>query len=89
MNFTRLAHKVSLQLYAYESQPIISVRKPVSLSFSNLFLGMNYQLQVSSDLKTWTNQGSPFTPTNTVMDYPQYFDVDNGNQLFFRLTNAP
>jgi len=30
-----------------------------------------------------------FTPTNTVMDFPQYFDVPNWNQLFFRLQTSP
>jgi len=77
------------QVYAYESQPIVSLRKAVSPSFSNLFLGTNYQLQVSTDLNTWTNNGSSFTPTNTAMAYPQYFDVDNWGQLFFRLQVAP
>ena len=77
------------QLYAYESQAIVGLKKAVKPSFSNLFLGTNYQLQVSSDLNTWTNQGSPFTPTNSVMDYPQYFDVDNWSQLFFRLQASP
>jgi len=74
------------QLYAYESQqPIVALKKAVKPSFSNLYLGTNYQLQVSTDLTTWTNNGSPFTPTNSVMDYPQYFDVDNWNSLFFRV----
>ena len=77
------------QLYAYESQPTVTLKKIVKPSFSNLFLGTNYQLQVSTDLTTWTNNGSPFTPTNTVMDYPQYFDVDNWNSLFFRLQTTP
>ncbi len=77
------------QLYAFESQPIVGLRKAVIPSFSNLFLGTNYQLQVSGDLNTWTNQGASFTPTNTVMDYPQYFDVGDWNQLYFRLQTAP
>jgi hypothetical protein len=77
------------QLYACESQTIVSLKKAVKPSFSNLYLGTNYQLQVSSDLITWINSGSPFTPTNTVMDYPQYWDVDNWNDLFFRLQVSP
>jgi hypothetical protein len=77
------------QLYAFEWQPTVTVRKAVSPSFSNLYLGTNYQLQVSSDLNTWTNQGAPFTPTNTIMDYPQYFNVANWNELFFRLQVSP
>lgn len=77
------------QLYAYEFQPIVSLKKAVKPSFANLFLGANYQLQVSTDLNTWTNSGSPFTPTNSVMDYPQCFDADNWGELFFRLQVAP
>lgn len=77
------------QLYAYESQPTVSLRKALKPSFSNLFLSTNYQLQVSTDLSNWTNSGSAFTPTNTVMDYPHYFDVDDWAQLFFRLQVAP
>jgi len=77
------------QLYAYESQPIVSFKKAVKPSFSNLYLGTNYQLQVSTDLNTWTNNGAPFTPTNTIMDYHQYFDVDDWGQLFFRLKVSP
>ena len=63
--------------------------KAVTPSFSNLFLKRIYQLQVSSDMSNWTNQGSPFTATNTSMIYPQYWDVDNWNQLFFRLQVPP
>lgn len=63
--------------------------KAVQPAFTNLFHGSNYQLQVSSDLITWTNQGSPFTATNIYMTYPHYFNVDNWNQLFFRLQANP
>jgi len=69
--------------------PIVSLIKAVKPSFSNLSLGTNYQLQVSTDLSTWTNQGSAFTATNSSMIYPQYFDLDNWNELFFRLQVAP
>ena len=77
------------QLYAFESRPIVALRKAVSPSFSNLYLGTNYQLQISTDLSTWTNSGAAFAPTNTVMAYPQYWDVDNWNSLYFRLQVAP
>jgi len=70
-------------------QPSMLLKKAVKPSFSNLQLGTNYQLQVSSDMKTWTNQGSPFAPTNTVMDYPQYWDVANWGGLYFRLQVSP
>jgi len=80
------------QLYAYEYaiefEPIVSLLKAVKPSFNYLLPGTNYQLQVSSDLNTWTTN-STFTATNTSMTYTQYFDVDNWEQLFFRLQVAP
>jgi len=54
-------------------------------TFANLILTTNYQLQVSGDLNKWTNQGSEFTATNSNMVYPQYWNVDDWSQLFFRL----
>jgi hypothetical protein len=67
----------------------ISLIKAVKPAFSGLLLGTNYQLQVSSDLNTWTNRGSFFTATNPSMIYPQYFDVADWGQLFFRLETTP
>ena len=72
-----------------ESGPRVSLIKAVKPAFNNLTLTTNYQLQVSADLNTWTNQGSAFTATNTSMVYPQYWDVDNWNSLFFRLQVSP
>jgi hypothetical protein len=69
--------------------PQVSLIKAVKPSFSNLTINANYQLQVSGDLNTWTNQGSAFTATNSSMVYPQYWDVDNWIKLFFRLQAAP
>ena len=77
------------QLYIIESGPRVSLIKAVKPSFSNLTIGANYQLQVSGNLNTWTNQGSPFTATNTSGVYPQYWDVDDWSQLFFRLQVSP
>jgi hypothetical protein len=77
------------QLYAIESGPRVDLIKAVKPSFSNLTLTTNYQLQVSSNMSTWTNQGSPFTATNSAMIYPQYFDVDNWDKLFFRVQSVP
>jgi hypothetical protein len=77
------------QLYVYESGPRVDLIKAVKPSFSNLTLTTNYQLQVSADMNNWTNQGSAFTATNTSMVYPQYWDVDNWKQLFFRLQVNP
>jgi len=61
----------------------------VTPSFKNLSLGTTYQLQFSPDLKTWSNAGPAFTPTNSSQVYGQPFDVTNRNQLFFRLQAAP
>jgi Concanavalin A-like lectin/glucanases superfamily len=81
------------QLYAYEYaiefEPIVSLLRAVKPSFAYLVPGTNYQLQVSGDLINWTNQDLPFTATNTSMTWPQYFDVDNWGQLFFRLQVTP
>jgi hypothetical protein len=71
------------------ASPQVGLIKAVKPWLSNLTINTNYQLQVSGDLNTWTNTGSPFTATNTSMVYPQYWDVDNWNQLFFRLQVAP
>jgi len=77
------------QLYAYESQPIVALKQAFKPTFSNLFLGTNYQLQISSNLNSWTNFGVPFTPTNTVQEFTNYFDTDVWGKLFFRLQTAP
>jgi hypothetical protein len=66
-------------------QPTFAVQP----TFANLILGTNYQLQVSGDLNTWTNQGSALTATSSSIVYPQYFNVDTWNKLFFRLQVAP
>jgi hypothetical protein len=76
-------------LYAYESRPLVNLIKIVQPSLANLTIGTNYQLQVSTDLNTWTNNGSVFTATNAAVIYPQYFDVSNWGELFFRLQVAP
>jgi hypothetical protein len=77
------------QLYQFEAGPNIALIKAVKPSFSNLSLGTNYQLQVSGDLNSWTNQGSVFAATNSAIVYPQYFDVENFGELFFRVQVAP
>jgi hypothetical protein len=77
------------QIYALESSPTIGLRKALRPVFSNLVLGSNYQIQVSTDLLAWTNYGSAFLATNSIMDSPDYFEVDTWNQLFFRLQSVP
>jgi hypothetical protein len=69
--------------------PLVGLLKAVKPSFSNLWVGTNYQMQLSGDMNTWTNHGAAFTATNTSMVYPQYWDVDNWNSLFFRLQRVP
>jgi hypothetical protein len=84
----------------YSSAPTIVIYPPnqnwqvglldeVVPTFSGLSSGSAYQLQVSSSLTTWTNQGAPFTATNSIMVYPQGYTVSNWNQLYFRLLLAP
>ncbi len=87
-NRALLSNEVA-QLYAIESAPRVDLIKAVKPSFSNLIVGRNYQLQLSENLNTWTNQGAAFPATNNNMIYPQYFDVGNWGQLFFRAQVVP
>jgi hypothetical protein len=77
------------QLYSIESGPKIDLIKAVKPSFSGLSVGTNYQLQVSGNFTTWTNEGTPFPATNSIMVYPGYFDVPNWQALYFQLKVAP
>ncbi len=67
----------------------VNLHKAVYVDFSGLSPGSHYQLQFSPDLYNWTNDGSPFTATNTTMPYSKYWNVENWNSLFFRLQTAP
>ena len=69
--------------------PILNLRKAVYVDSSNLKIGANYQLQVSTGLNTWTNSGTAFTATNSTWRSTNYWDVDGWSQLFFRLQVAP
>jgi len=73
------------QLYQSQSSPLVNLVKAVTVSFSNLTVGTNYQLQVTSNLNSWTNFGTPITATNSFMTYSNYWNVSDWNQLFFRL----
>ena len=83
----------------YTSAPIVYISSPLGVqigilqavlpTFSDLAVGSNYQLQASTDLSTWTNQGSAFTATNAAMPYSQYFNVTSWSQLYFRLQAVP
>jgi hypothetical protein len=72
------------QLYLIEGN-ILNIHEAVYVDDDYLLVGTNYQLQVSSDLNTWTNQGAAFTATNTYWRSTNYWDVTNWNQLYFRL----
>jgi Concanavalin A-like lectin/glucanases superfamily len=78
------------QLEQFEAarRPMLSLIKAVKPAFSLLSVGTNYQLQVSADLVSWTNHGSPFTATNSNMTLPEYWDVGNWTGLYFRLQAA-
>jgi hypothetical protein len=73
------------QLYAIESGQSLSLIKAVTLQDYSLDVGTNYQLQVSSDLINWTNQGAVFTATSSYWLSTNYWNVANWNQLFFRV----
>ena len=77
------------QLFALESGPRVELIKAVKPSFSALWIGTNYQMQLSADMNTWISHGAPFTATNNTMIFPQYWDVENWDKLFFRLKIAP
>ena len=57
--------------------PVVNLINAVKPSFTNLALGVNYLLQTSTDMNSWTNVGTFFTAINTSMVYPQYWDVEN------------
>jgi multidrug transporter EmrE-like cation transporter len=76
------------RLYQIEGAPkikIINLTNDVTISFANLAVGTDYQLQVSTDLNSWTNFGAAFTATNSFMIYTNNWNVSDWNQLFFRL----
>jgi hypothetical protein len=77
------------QLYAIESGPPFQINKAVYLSDNSLYVGSNYQVQVSTDLINWTNSGSPFTAISSYWQSTNYWNVANWNQLFFRLKTSP
>lgn len=77
------------QLYEAEKPAVVNIRKAVSLEFSGLKMGSNYQLQISPALNTWTNAGTPFPATNTTIRSTQYWDVDEWSERYFRLQILP
>jgi hypothetical protein len=74
-----------VQLYSVEATLPLTIRKAVYVDSGSVTVGSNYQVQISSDLINWSNQGSVFTATNAYWRSAEYWDVDNWSQLFFRL----
>ncbi len=68
-----------LALYQSESAPVLSIYKSVRIEIGSL-VGARCQLTTSTDLKTWTPLGAPFTATNALIS--QYVDVADYNQYF-------
>lgn len=79
----------SVSLVVFVPPPTLNIQKAVYLTSSNLWIGSNYQVQASSDLVNWTNQGSAFTATNSSWSSTQYWNVNDWNQLFFRFQSSP
>ena len=86
---TTLSSNDVAQLYAIEAPTYLNIKKAVYLDSETLKVGTNYQLQVSSDLNAWTNFGAAFTATNYLWSTTNYWNVDDWNQLYFRLKILP
>jgi len=87
-NFITVAGAPTFVLVVPKPAPIINIQKAVYLTSTNLLAGLNYQVQASSDLINWTNQGSVFTATTNVWQSTNYWNVNDWNQLFFRVQLA-
>ncbi|HSY19778.1 MAG TPA: LamG domain-containing protein [Candidatus Acidoferrales bacterium] len=74
------------QLFADESpHPNLTIIKAVALASDGLQAGSSYQVQASTDLLNWTNQGQVFTVTSSSWQSTNYWPVANWDKLFFRL----
>lgn len=76
-------------LYASEVGPRVTLIRAVKPFIENLSIGKTYQLQVSTKLGEWSNEGPTFTATGTTMMFPQYWHVSNWDRFFFRVIEAP
>jgi hypothetical protein len=61
----------------------------ITPSFTNLLIGTNYQLLVSTNLANWTNSGAPFSAQNSTVTNALTFSTTNSPRLFFRLESTP
>jgi hypothetical protein len=75
------------EIYEPYSAPALNVglKKYIGVDSSSLQVGTNYQVQVSSDLTHWTNNGAPFTATSASWNSTNHWQVENWNKLYFRL----
>jgi hypothetical protein len=66
----------------------VNLHKAVYVDFSNLSVGITYQLQTTTNLYggAWNNYGPSFIATNAFMAFSNYWNVSDWNQLYFRLT---
>jgi hypothetical protein len=64
---------------------VIDTQKAVYLTSTNLLVGLNYQVQGSSDLINWGNQGSEFTATNATWQSTNHWNASDANRFFYRL----
>jgi len=74
----------------YALPPVLSLARSgdsFTPSFAQLTPGTNFQLQVSTDLKSWSNCGAAFMATDTNQSGASLFGLTN-NALFFRLKTA-
>jgi hypothetical protein len=73
-------------LYYYESKKNVQLVKMYTLDYDGLAIGTNYQLQVSTNLVSWTNWGSVFTATSVKYTNTVPIQrVDDWGKIFFRL----
>jgi len=72
-------------LFLMEAPPRLNVRRAVYVDSTTLKVGGTYQLQLSSDLISWTNSGAAFVATNQAWRSVNYWDSENWDDLFFRL----
>lgn len=81
------------QLYALESgayvTPVVDAGMAIHLEFSQLVVGLTYQLQISHNRRNWVDVGTPFTATSPTQS--KYLDTGDVNihSLSWRLQVAP
>jgi hypothetical protein len=64
---------------------VMDTPKAVYLTSTNLVVGLNYQIQGSTDLINWGNQGSGFTATYATWRSTNHWNTSDANRFFFRL----